>query len=36
MQFSPKQFSGRGSQLFLEMCPPFVSLLVCRPFPLVM
>ena len=26
--FPPKQFTVRGSQFFLEMCPPFVSLLV--------
>ena len=26
--FFPKQFTVRGSHFFLEMCPPFVSLLV--------
>ena len=26
--FFPKQFTVRGSQFFLKMCPPFVSLLV--------
>ena len=30
--FFPKQFTVRGSQFFLKMCPPFVSLLVSALF----
>ena len=30
--FFPKQFTVRGSQFFLKMCPPFVSLLVSAHF----
>ena len=30
--FFPKQFTVRGSQSFLKMCPPFVSLLVSALF----
>ena len=28
----PKQFTVRGSQFFLKMCPPFVSLMVSAHF----
>ena len=31
-RFFPKQFTVRGSQFFLKMCPPFVSLLVSALF----
>ena len=30
--FFPKQFTVRGSQFFLKMCPPFLSLLVSSHF----
>ena len=30
--YFPKQFTVRGSQFFLKMCPPFVSLLVSALF----
>ena len=30
--FFPKQFTVRGAQFFLKMCPPFVSLLVSALF----
>ena len=29
---SPKQFTVRGSQFFLKMCPPFLSVLVSALF----
>ena len=32
LPFFPKQFTVRGSQFFLKMCPPFVSLLVSAHF----
>ena len=30
--YFPKQFTVRGSQFFLKMCPPFVPLLVSALF----
>ena len=32
----PKQFTARGSQFFLKMCPPFCVTAGVRPFPLAM
>ena len=32
----PKQFTVRGSQFFLKMCPPFCVTAGVRPFPLAM
>ena len=32
LTFFPKQFAVRGSQFFLKLCPPFVSLLVSALF----
>ena len=32
IRYLPKQFTVRGSQFFLKMCPPFVSLLVSAHF----